>query len=111
MRALLERLVYDGGSNLLTTSFMDYNIPNSRDAPKIEIFRRVTPTAGTLSHTKGVGESGTIASYAAIINALNDALSRSKEVDGKEIRELNIAPESPEMVRFANCLNSILRKS
>ncbi len=101
--ALLEKLVYDSDGNLLTTSFMDYSIPNSTDSPNIEIFHKVTPSDATLNHAKGVGESGTIASYAAIMNALNDALSRFKkaEVEGKETREMNIAPAFPEMVRSA----------
>ena len=99
--ALLEKLVYDNDGNLLTTSFMDYSIPNSTDIPNIDIFHNVTPSEGILSHTKGVGESGTIASYAAIINAINDALSSLKVAQGKEIRELNIAPATPEMIRSA----------
>lgn len=95
--ALLEQLVYDNDGNLLTTSFLDYSIPGSLDSPNIEIFHKVTPSE-SLSQTKGVGESGTIASYAAIMNALNDALSQFKE---EKAQEVNIAPAFPEIVYLA----------
>ncbi|MGI0083534.1 MAG: xanthine dehydrogenase family protein molybdopterin-binding subunit, partial [Nitrososphaerales archaeon] len=71
--SLLEKLVYDADGNLLTTNFMDYSIPTSTDSPNIELFYKVTPSQDTLHHARGMGESGTIASYAAILNALNDA--------------------------------------
>lgn len=98
--ALLEKLVYDNNGNLLTTSFLDYSIPLSTDSPNIEIFHNVTPSEASLNQAKGVGESGTIGSYAAILNALNDAMSRFK---GKpdEAEEVNIAPAFPEVVKSA----------
>lgn len=95
--ALLEELAYDNDGNLLTTSFMDYSIPGAIDSPNIEIFHKVTPSEA-LSQTKGVGESGTIASYAAVMNALNDALSQFQE---GEAQEVNIAPALPELVYSA----------
>ncbi|HZW57518.1 MAG TPA: xanthine dehydrogenase family protein molybdopterin-binding subunit [Nitrososphaerales archaeon] len=94
--ALLEKMVYDNDGNLLTSDFLNYSIPTSSDSPNIEIFHKVTPSS-SLNQTKGVGESGTIASYAAIINALNDALSQFKE----GAPEVNIAPAFPEIVHSA----------
>jgi aerobic carbon-monoxide dehydrogenase large subunit len=93
--ALLEEMVHDDSGNLLTTNFMDYSIPCATDSPNIEIFHKVTPSS-SLNQTKGVGESGTIASYAAVLNALNDALSQFKEA-----REVNIAPAAPQIVHSA----------
>ncbi len=101
--ALLEKLVYDDNGNLLTTSFLDYSIPNSSDSISIDIFHKVTPS-DCLNHTKGVGESGTIASYAAVINALNDAVSQFNKgrTTGKEETDLlNIAPAFPETILSA----------
>jgi aerobic carbon-monoxide dehydrogenase large subunit len=101
--ALHEKLVYDDDGNLLTTSFLDYTIPNSSDSPSVGIFHKVT-LADSLNHTKGVGESGTIASYAAIMNALNDAITQFKKGkgrEGEEGMELNIAPAFPETVHSA----------
>lgn len=74
--ALLEGLEYDDAGNLLTSTFIDYSIPTSVDSPDIEIIHKATPSTVTLNGVKGVGESGTIASYGAIMNALNDALSQ-----------------------------------
>ena len=95
--ALLEELVYDNDGNLLTTTFMDYSIPTSTDSPDIKIFHRTTPSTVTLDGVKGVGESGTIGSYAAVINALNDAISQVKS-DAQE----NIAPALPDVVYSAS---------
>ena len=91
----MESLEYDDQGNLLTTTFMDYSIPTSLDSPDIEIFHRVTTSTITLHGGKGVGESGTIGSYAAVINAVNDALSRTS---GEEKRCLNVAPALPSYV-------------
>jgi aerobic carbon-monoxide dehydrogenase large subunit len=91
--ALLEELAYDDQGNLLTSTFMDYSIPTSTDSPDIEIFHKVTPSTSSLDGAKGVGESGTIASYAAVMNALNDALSQVRK--GVEV---NIAPALPNRI-------------
>jgi len=91
--ALLEGLAYDESGNLLTSTFMDYSIPTSVDSPDIDIIHKATPSTVTLNGTKGVGESGTIASYAAVMNALNDALSQL------EMRKMvNIAPATPDII-------------
>ncbi len=74
--SLLEELAYDEGGNLLTCNLGDYSLLTSVESPEIEVFHRVTPSTVTLNGVKGVGESGTIGSYAAVINALNDALAR-----------------------------------
>ncbi len=91
--SLLEELEYDNDGNLLTSTFMDYSIPTSLDSPEIEIFHKTTPSTITLNGTKGVGETGTIASYAAVMNALNDALSKVEKS-----KEINIAPALPHNV-------------
>jgi carbon-monoxide dehydrogenase large subunit len=87
--ALLEKLEYDPDGNLLSTSLMDYCIPSAVDSPGLELFHETTPSKVTLDGAKGVGESGTIGSYAAIINALNDAISQA----GSSV-QLNIAPST-----------------
>jgi carbon-monoxide dehydrogenase large subunit len=95
--ALLEGLEYDEQGNLLTTTFMDYSIPTSMESPNVEISHRVTPSIYTLHGGKGVGESGTIGSYAAVINALNDALS---QLTGKN-SEVNTVPALLNSVYYA----------
>ena len=91
--ALHEELDYDSDGNLVTANFGDYMIPSSTDSPNIEVYHRTTPATGTLDGVKGVGESGTIASYAAVMNALNDAISQVQK--GAEV---DVAPALPEAV-------------
>jgi carbon-monoxide dehydrogenase large subunit len=73
--ALLEGLVYDGDGQLLTASFMDYLLPLASDVPAIEVHHMETPSPRTVGGIKGMGESGLMASPAAIINAVLDAVS------------------------------------
>ena len=70
------------------------------DSPDIEIVHVLTPSIVTLDGVKGVGESGTKASYAAGMNAVNDALSQI----GPGI-ELNMAPATPDRI-FSALRNS-----
>jgi len=75
-QAMFENCLYDAESGqLLTGSFMDYAMPRATDIPII-----LTETASTAClhnpiGVKGCGECGTIASPAAVINAVLDALS------------------------------------
>jgi len=80
----------------LTTTFMDYGIPKAPDTSNIEIYHQVTPSTITLNGAKGVGESGTNAGYAAVMNALNDALSQVRP--GAQV---NIAPATPDSILAA----------
>jgi carbon-monoxide dehydrogenase large subunit len=91
--ALYERLAYDDGGNLLSSTFMDYNIPTALDSPEVEVVHVVTPSKVTLDGVKGVGESGTNGSYAAVMNALNDALSQIRPGV-----EANMVPATPDRI-------------
>ncbi len=73
-QALLEEVVYDSDGQLLTGSYMDYTMPRADDVPFIETDRTTTPCPHNPLGVKGVGEAGTIASPAAIVNAVVDAL-------------------------------------
>lgn len=74
-QALWEGAVYDENGQLLTGSLMDYAIPKARFLPNFETGKTETPTNVNPLGVKGVGETGTIASTAAIYNAVIDALS------------------------------------
>lgn len=74
-QALLEEAVYDDSGQLVTGSFMDYTMPRATDMPALELYRTETPTDVNPLGVKGVGEAGTIASSAAIVNAVIDALA------------------------------------
>jgi carbon-monoxide dehydrogenase large subunit len=91
--SLFEKLVYDGQGNLLTGTFVDYGIPTALDSPDVEVFHEVTPSTAALNGAKGVGESGTIIGYAAVMNALNDALSFVRP--GARV---DVAPATPDSI-------------
>ncbi|MGH2459707.1 MAG: xanthine dehydrogenase family protein molybdopterin-binding subunit, partial [Chloroflexota bacterium] len=74
-QALWEEAVYDADGQLLTGSLMDYAIPTAESLPSIETARTETPTPVNPLGLKGVGETGTIASTPAVVNAVIDALS------------------------------------
>jgi aerobic carbon-monoxide dehydrogenase large subunit len=74
-QALLEQTVYDRETGqLLTGSFMDYAMPHADEAP--DVVGDVHPVAATTNPlgVKGVGEAGTTASPAAVMNAIADAI-------------------------------------
>jgi carbon-monoxide dehydrogenase large subunit len=75
-QALFERAVYDrGNGQLVTGSFMDYAMPRAQNMPPVirEASHPVPATTNPLG-VKGVGEAGTTASLAAILNAIADAI-------------------------------------
>src|SRR2546427_6383005 len=71
---MLEHSVYDENGNLLTNSLIDYLVPTALEAPRIETDSTVTPSPHNPLGVKGVGETGTIASSQAYVNAVCDAL-------------------------------------
>ncbi len=73
--AIFEEVRYDGNGQLLTASLMDYLMPGPLEMPVIQIEHLTNPSPLTPTGGKGVGESGTIASPAAIACAISDALS------------------------------------
>ena len=74
-QALTEEAVYDESGQLVTGSMMDYAVPKAEDIPSFELERTETPSTTNPLGVKGAGETGTIASSPAVINAVVDALS------------------------------------
>ena len=66
---------YDDNGQLLTATMMDYALPKADQLPMYETARTVTPSPVNPIGVKGAGETGTIASTPAIVNAVLDALS------------------------------------
>jgi aerobic carbon-monoxide dehydrogenase large subunit len=73
--ALFERVQYDAGAQPLTTTFQDYLLPGSLDVPVCTIEHVETPNPLNPLGVKGAGEGGTIPAPAAIISAIEDALT------------------------------------
>jgi carbon-monoxide dehydrogenase large subunit len=75
-QALYEEVVYDDETGQLKTgTLIDYLVPTMNEFPNFELGRTITPSPTNELGVKGIGEAGTIASSAAIINAICDALS------------------------------------
>ena len=75
-QALWEEAVYDADSGqLVSGSMMDYALPKADMLPFYETDRTETPTPVNPLGVKGAGETGTIASTPAVVNAVVDALS------------------------------------
>ena len=72
--ALMEVIAFDEDGNCLGGSFMDYQLPTSMECPSWELGETVTPSPHHPIGAKGVGESATVGSPAAVVNAVMDAL-------------------------------------
>ena len=72
--ALMEVMAFDEDGNHLGASFMDYLLPTSVECPSWELGETVTPSPHHPIGAKGVGESATVGSPAAVVNAVLDAL-------------------------------------
>jgi carbon-monoxide dehydrogenase large subunit len=73
--ALFEQLLFDENGQPQTTSFGDYLIPMATDVPPVEVIHTETPSPLNPIGVKGAGEGGTIAVIAAIISAIEHALT------------------------------------
>jgi carbon-monoxide dehydrogenase large subunit len=74
--ALMEVIEFDDEGNHLNSNFMDYLIPTSMEVPKVwETGETVTPSTHHPLGARGVAESPTVGSPAAVVNAVVDALS------------------------------------
>jgi carbon-monoxide dehydrogenase large subunit len=91
-QALLEQTVYDRDSGqLVSGSFMDYAMPHADEVPAVLGEEYVVPATTNPLGVKGVGEAGTTASIAAIMNAIADA------IPGGEGAKIDM-PATPEKV-------------
>src|SRR5206468_310266 len=72
--ALMETIAFDEDGNCLGASLMDYLIPTALEVPDWETGATVTPSPHHPIGAKGVGESATVGSPPAIVNAVCDAI-------------------------------------
>jgi carbon-monoxide dehydrogenase large subunit len=80
-QALYEEAIYDEAGNLSTGSMLSYLVPSAVELPNFELERTESPSPTNPMGVKGVGETGTIASTAAVMNAVVDALSPYGVID------------------------------
>src|SRR6266540_1824249 len=73
--ALMQVMAFDENGNCLGGSFMDYLLPTSVECPSWELGATVTPSPHHPIGAKGIGESATVGSPAAVVNSVLDALA------------------------------------
>ena len=74
-QALMEHIVYDDDGQLLTGSYMDYQLPRAIEIPNIVFDDHPVPATTNVIGAKGAGEAGCSGSLPAVMNAVVDALS------------------------------------
>ena len=73
-QALCEEVIYNEAGQLVSGSLMDYCLPRADHVPPITTKLIELPSASNPLGVKGVGESGTVGTPAAIVNAILDAV-------------------------------------
>jgi len=74
-QALYEEVAYGPDGELLTGNLTTYMVPTAPDLPSFSLDRTVTPSPVNPLGVKGIGESATIGSTPAVVNAVVDALA------------------------------------
>jgi carbon-monoxide dehydrogenase large subunit len=87
--ALFEESPYDDNGQPLASTLIDYLLPGPTELPRFRIHHVETLSPYSAHGIKGVGEGGAIAPSAAIVNAINDALSPLNAV----LRDIPATPE------------------
>jgi aerobic carbon-monoxide dehydrogenase large subunit len=75
--AAMELIDFDEDGNCIGANFMEYLLPTSWETPGFELGETVTPSPHHPLGAKGVGESATVGSPAAYVNAVIDALAHA----------------------------------
>jgi aerobic carbon-monoxide dehydrogenase large subunit len=73
--ALMQAVAFDLDGNCLGGSFMDYLLPTAVECPSWELGATITPSPHHPVGAKGIGESATVGSPAAVVNSVLDALA------------------------------------
>ncbi len=74
-KANMQWITFDDDGNCIGSNFMDYLVPTAWETPRFELGETVTPSPHHPIGAKGVGESATVGSPAAFVNAVIDAVT------------------------------------
>ena len=74
-QALFEGVAFDAWGNPLTANLTTYLVPSAAELPSFDVAHTETPTPLNPLGAKGIGESATIGSTPAVVNAVGDALA------------------------------------
>jgi carbon-monoxide dehydrogenase large subunit len=72
--AAMQQIAFDEDGNCIGSNFTDYLIPTAWETPEFDLGELTTPSPHHPLGAKGVGESATVGSPAAYVNAVIDAL-------------------------------------
>jgi carbon-monoxide dehydrogenase large subunit len=86
---LYEATPFNAQGQPLATTLLDYMLPSATDVPNIRVLHMQTPSPYTEFGIKGLGEGGAVGPPAAIVSAVNDALSPLRV----EVHDLPLTPE------------------
>jgi carbon-monoxide dehydrogenase large subunit len=75
--AAMQLITFDENGNCIGSNFTDYLLPTSWETPTFELGETTTPSPHHPIGAKGVGESATVGSPAAYVNAVIDALAHA----------------------------------
>ncbi len=92
--AAMQLITFDEQGNCIGSNFMDYLLPTAWETPRFELYETVTPSPHHPLGAKGVGESATVGSPAAYVNAVIDAMAHAG------VRNIDM-PVTPDKVRAA----------
>jgi carbon-monoxide dehydrogenase large subunit len=87
--AAMQLITFDEDGNCIGSTFMDYLLPTAWETPAFELDETVTPSPHHPLGAKGVGESPTVGSPAAYVNAVVDALAHA----GVRNLEMPVTPD------------------
>ena len=76
--AVFEWMGYDAAAQPVTTTYADYLLPTATEVPRFETLYKESPSPHNPLGVKGIGELGVIPAAAAVISAIEDALSPFK---------------------------------
>jgi aerobic carbon-monoxide dehydrogenase large subunit len=85
-KANMQWITFDDAGNCIGSNFLDYLVPTAYETPKFRLGETVTPSPHHPFGAKGVGESATVGSPAAYVNAVLDALRHA----GHDIANLDM---------------------
>ena len=74
-QALYEKMEYNDDGQPLTSTLVDYLVPGAPELPEYTSSHTTTTTPTNSLGAKGIGESGSVGSPPAVVNAAVDALS------------------------------------
>jgi len=84
--ALYEHARYNDEGTFVSSTFLDYLVPTAMEIPTIGVEHFQSPVMDEVNY-RGVGEGGTIAAPAAVLNAVSDALG------GTRVEQLPLTPD------------------